>query len=263
MRAGPLTVRVSDVGKHYYRVHQKPMLLREAMMLFGTRKGRVDDLWAVRHVSFDLRRGETIGVIGRNGSGKSTLLSLVAGTTFPSEGTVSMRGRVSTLLSLGAGFHPDMTGEENIVASAGLHGIPVAEARRRMNDIIRFAELESVIDTPLRYYSSGMSARLGFAIAISVSPDVLIVDEVFAVGDIAFQKKCIGEVRRLQAEGVTVVFASQSPVFLADFCTRAVWLEEGRIKMIGDSHDVGNAYQLFMTGQTLEQALAAAEPQGD
>lgn len=261
MSASPLTVRVANVGKRFARVHEKPMLLRDAVLLFSNRKERVDDLWAVRHVSFDLRAGETLGIIGRNGSGKSTLLSLVAGTTFPTEGTVSTRGRVSTLLALGSGFHPDMTGEENIITSAGLHGISMSEARRRLPDIVAFAELDEAIDTPIRFYSSGMTARLGFAIAINVSPDILVVDEVFAVGDIAFQNKCIKEVRKLQQSGVTVVFASQVPSFLVDFCTRAIWLEEGRIKMIGPSWDVGNAYQLVMTGQTLEEALHAAQPQ--
>lgn len=260
MSSLPITIRVANVGKQFARVHEKPMRLRNAVLLFSNQKETVDELWAVRHVSFDLRAGETLGIIGRNGSGKSTLLSLVAGTTFPSEGTVSTRGRISTLLSLGAGFHLDMTGEENIITSAGLHGISVAEARRRLPDIVQFAELEEVIDTQIRYYSSGMTARLGFAITIHVSPDILVVDEVFAVGDIAFQNKCITQVRRLQQSGVTVIFASQAPSFLVDFCTRAIWLDEGRIKMIGAPRDVGNAYQLVMTGQTLEEAMQAAQP---
>lgn len=255
--SAPVTVRISNVGKRFARVHEKPMLLRDSLLLFSNRKEKVDDLWAVKNVSFDLRAGETIGIIGRNGSGKSTLLSLVAGTTFPSEGTVSTRGRISTLLSLGAGFHPDMTGEENIITSAGLHGISITEARRRLPDIVKFAELEDVIDTQLRFYSSGMQARLGFSIAIHVSPDILVVDEVFSVGDIAFSEKCINFVRNMMVSGATVVFASQSPVFLIDFCSRAIWLEEGRIKMMGPSYDVGNAYQLTMTGQTLEEARQA------
>jgi lipopolysaccharide transport system ATP-binding protein len=259
MSTRPLTVRLSDAGKHYRRVHEKPMLLREAMMLLSGRQRHVDELWAVRHASFDLREGETLGILGPNGSGKSTLLALVAGAAFPSEGTVSTRGRVSTLLALGAGFNMDMTGEENILACAGLLGIPVREARRLMPNIVAFAELESAIDTQVRFYSSGMMARLGFSIAINVSPDVLVVDEVLAVGDLAFHDKCTSEVKRLQSSGITIVLASQSPFLVADFCTRAIWLEAGQIKMAGDPAEVADAYQVSMTGTHV--VPFAADPQ--
>ena len=250
-------VRAANVGKRYLRVHEKPMLLREAAMLFAGRRGRVDDLWAVRNLDIELSQGETLGVIGANGSGKSTLLALVAGTSFPTEGTMSTRGRVATLLTIGAGFHPDMTGEENIVAGAALLGIPVDEAKKLSRKIVDFAELDAAIDTPVRQYSSGMSARLGFSVAINVSPDILVVDEIFAVGDIAFQGKCIAEVRRLQQRGIALVFASQSPMFLADFCTRAVWLDHGKVKMIGGAAEVGEAYHLAMTGEGMMDRLAA------
>jgi lipopolysaccharide transport system ATP-binding protein len=253
----PLCVRASKVGKCYQRVHEKPMLLREAAMLFAGRRRQVDELWAVRYLDFELRQGDTLGVIGANGSGKSTLLALVAGTCFPTEGTMSTRGRIATLLSLGAGFHPDMTGEENIVASAALLGVPVDEARKLTRKIIEFAELDSAIDTPVRTYSSGMSGRLGFSVAINVSPDILVVDEIFAVGDLAFQAKCIAEVKRLQATGITMVFASQSPQFLADFCTRAVWLEKGQVKMIGSASEVGEAYHIAMTGEGMMDRWAS------
>jgi len=243
-----LRVRAANLGKRFHRVHEKPMLLREAAMLFAGRRSRIDDLWAVRKVGFELAQGETLGVIGANGSGKSTLLALVAGTCFPTEGTVSTRGRIATLLTLGAGFHPDMTGEENIVASAALIGIPVDEARRLTKKIVDFAELDAAIDTPVRHYSSGMSGRLGFSVAINVSPDILVIDEIFAVGDIAFQAKCIHEIKQMQARGITMVFASQSPMFLADFCTRALWLEQGAVKMIGGAAEVGEAYHVSMTG---------------
>jgi len=251
MKAPALTVRATDLGKHYLRVHERPMLLREAAMLMAGRRRRVDDLWAVRHVSFDLHEGETLGVIGANGGGKSTLLQLVAGTSFPSEGTISTRGRISTLLALGAGFNFDMTGEENIVASAGLLGIPVAEARNRLTKIVEFAELEDVIDTPIRYYSSGMMARLGFSIAISVSPDILVVDEVLAVGDLKFQDKCIRAVKELQSRGITIVVASQAPLFIADFCTRALWIDGGQPRLFGGADEVATAYQIEMTGRGL------------
>jgi len=242
MNTSDLTLRAKDLGKHYLRVHERPMLLREAAMLMTGRTRKVEDLWAVRHVSFDLRRGETMGVVGVNGSGKSTLLTLVAGTSFPTEGTVSTRGRISTLLSLGAGFNYDMTGEENIIASAGLLGIPVDEANRRMQRIVEFAELESVIDTPIRYFSSGMTARLRFAIAINVSPDILVVDEVLGVGDVRFQSKCVDAIREMQDRGITMVVAAQSPLFITAFCQRALWLEAGEVKLSGSAEDVANAY---------------------
>lgn len=257
MSHSALTIRASNVGKRYARVHEKPMLLREALMLFAGRRSRVDDLWAVRRVAFELSRGETLGIIGANGSGKSTLLALVAGTCFPSEGTMSTRGRVATLMTLGAGFNFDMTGEENIVASAALLGIPVDEARKLTRKIVDFAELDAAIDTPVRQYSSGMAGRLGFSVAINVSPDILVVDEIFAVGDIAFQAKCIAEIKRMQARGITMVFASQSPQFLADFCTRAIWLENGEIKMAGGAAEVGEAYHVAMTGEGMMDRLAA------
>jgi ABC-2 type transport system ATP-binding protein len=254
----PITVRAANVGKCFRRVHERPMLLREAFMLATRRKRVVDDLWAVRNVSFDLRAGETFGILGANGSGKSTLLSLLGGTSFPTEGTVSTRGRIATWLALGAGFHPDMTGEENILASAGLMGIPIAEARRRMPDIIAFAELGSAIDTPIRHYSSGMSARLGFAIAVHVEPDILVADEVLAVGDLAFQEKCLKEVLRLRNAGATIVLASQAPMVVAEFATRALWLASGQVKMMGGGRDVASAYTIHMTGRTLEESLSPA-----
>ena len=253
-----LRIRARDVGKHYLRVHEKPMLLSEAAMLLAGRKQRVDDLWAVRHVDFELRAGETLGLLGPNGSGKSTLLTMVAGTTFPSEGTMSTRGRISTLLSLGAGFHLDMTGEENIVASAGLLGAPLSETRRRLSQIVEFAGLETVIDTQIRYYSSGMVTRLAFAIAINVSPDIMVIDEVLAVGDISFQSKCADALEDLQRRGVTTVLASQAPLTIGEICTRALWLEAGEIKMAGDAREVAEAYQLGMTGQPLDVSFAHA-----
>jgi ABC-type polysaccharide/polyol phosphate transport system ATPase subunit len=257
MKSSVVKLRASNVGKRFQRVHERPMLLREAFMLAAGRRRRVDDLWAVRHVSFDLHGGETLGVLGANGSGKSTLLTLLAGTSFPSEGTVSTRGRISTWLSLGAGFHPDMTGEENIVAGAGLMGLPIDEARRLMPKIIDFAELGAVIDTQIRFYSTGMTARLGFAIAIHVSPEILIVDEVLAVGDLAFQEKCLAEVLRLRKEGVTIVLATQSPALVAAFCSRALWLEAGQVRMLGSGEDVADGYNAHMTGLSLAESRAA------
>jgi ABC-type polysaccharide/polyol phosphate transport system ATPase subunit len=234
------------VSKLYQRVHEKPMLLREALVLLAGRTRREEDYWALRDVSIEVRRGETFGVVGPNGSGKSTLLQIVAGTTFPSQGTVSTRGRVSPLLALGAGFHPDMTGEENILVSASLMGLRVEEIRRRLPEIVAFAELEGVIDTPIRFYSSGMMGRLGFAVAINVSPNIVVIDEIFAVGDMAFQRKCYEAMAGLKARGATIVFASQSPMAVAEFCNRAVWLDSGKIRLAGTAREVASEYALAM-----------------
>jgi ABC-2 type transport system ATP-binding protein len=151
-----------------------------------------------------------------------------------------------------------MTGEENIITSAGLLGIPVEEARRRMTSIVEFAELESVIDTQIRHYSSGMMARLGFAIAIHVSPNILVIDEVFAVGDIAFQTKCLDALRELKSRGITILFASQAPLMVAEFCSRALWLEGGTTKMLANATEVAEAYQVAMTGRTIGEEVAEA-----
>jgi ABC-type polysaccharide/polyol phosphate transport system ATPase subunit len=244
--SAPVVIRASSVGKRFQRVHEKPMLLRDMALLLSTRRKSVDEFWALREVSFEVRQGETLGILGPNGSGKSTLLTLLAGTAFPSEGTASTRGRVSLLLELGAGFSPDMTGEENIIVNAGLLGLTTSEARSRMKELVDFAELGDVIDTPIRHYSSGMMARLGFSIAIHVSPDVLIVDEVLAVGDIRFQEKCNQEFGRLRSDGVTIVLVSQSPEAIADRCDRAIWLKEGRVQSIGDAREVADQYRASM-----------------
>jgi len=244
--SAPVVVRASKVGKRYQRVHEKPMLLRDMALLLSSRRKSVDEFWALKDVSFEVQQGETMGILGPNGSGKSTLLTLLAGTAFPTEGTASTRGRVSLLLELGAGFSPDMTGEENIIVNAGLLGLTTREARDRMHKMVEFAELEGVIDTPIRHYSSGMLARLGFAIAINVSPDVLIVDEVLAVGDIRFQEKCNKEFDRLRSDGVTVVLVSQSPQAIADRCDRALWLKEGQVQSLGAAKDVAAEYSAAM-----------------
>jgi lipopolysaccharide transport system ATP-binding protein len=241
----PLVIRARNLGKRYQRVHEAPMLLRDMAAMVSGERRRVDEFWALRGVSFEIAQGEMFGVVGRNGSGKSTLLTLVCGTSFPDEGSVSTRGRLSVLLALGAGFNVDMTGEENIIVNAGLLGLSVSEARAKMRQIVEFAELEHVIDTKIRFYSSGMVARLGFSIAISVSPDILLVDEVLAVGDAGFQEKCYREIRRLQAEGTAIMFVSHGNIAVQDLCTRAIWLKDGVAERIGPVDEVARAYEAY------------------
>lgn len=246
MSTDEVVIRARGVSKLYRRVHEKPMLLREALFFLAGRARRVEEFWALRDISFEVRRGQSLGLLGRNGSGKSTLLQIAAGTSFPSEGTLSTRGRVSMLLSLGGGFNPDMTGEENVLMKAGLIGLSLDEARRRLPNIVRFAELEAAIDTPVRYYSSGMAARLAFSTAINVDPNVIIIDEIFGVGDLAFQAKCQEEMWRLKEHGGTIMFASQSPTLVAEYCSHAVWLDNGAIKSYGAAREVASQYARFM-----------------
>jgi lipopolysaccharide transport system ATP-binding protein len=238
----PVVIRARNLGKRYRRIHEPPMLLRDMAATVSGARQRVDDFWALRDVSFEIEQGEMLGIIGRNGSGKSTLLTLICGTSFPDEGVVSTRGRISVLLALGAGFNPDMTGEENVVVNSALLGLSVPEARARLRQIVEFAELEAVIDTKIRFYSSGMLARLGFAIAISVSPDILLVDEILTVGDIAFQEKCFREIRRMQSQGTTILFVSHG-IMTPDLCGRVLWLNEGKLERIGPVEEVWKAYE--------------------
>ncbi len=244
----PTVIRARNLGKRYRRVHEPPMLLHDMASIVSGGRRHVDEFWALRDVSFEVEQGEMLGIVGRNGSGKSTLLTLIAGTSYPDEGSVSTRGRLSVLLALGAGFNVDMTGEENIIVNAGLLGLSIPEARRRMRQIVEFAELEQVIDTKIRFYSSGMMARLGFAIAINVSPDILLVDEVLSVGDAGFQEKCFNEIRRMQAEGTTILFVSHGILSVQELCNRVIWLKDGVVERVGPAAEVGWAYETYALG---------------
>ena len=182
---------------------------------------------ALRDVSFRVERGESVGIVGRNGSGKSTTLKLIAGVMAPSSGEVHVRGRVSPLIELGAGFHPDLTGRENVYLNASILGMPNRDIRARFDDIVEFAELREFIDTPVKRYSSGMYMRLGFSVAVHSDPDILLVDEVLAVGDAIFADKCMSKIREMQGREITIVIVSHSLDLIRNFCTRAILLRNG------------------------------------
>ncbi|MCC6346463.1 MAG: ABC transporter ATP-binding protein [Nitrospirales bacterium] len=196
----------------------------------------------LKGVSFEVLRGETFGIIGKNGAGKSTTLGLIAGVLKPTSGAVAVRGRVSPLLELGAGFNPELTGRENIVLNGVLMGLTRAEVVRRIGEIIEFSELGNFIDQPIRMYSSGMLARLGFSVVALLNPEILLIDEVLAVGDAAFQSKCLSKMVQFKKNGVTMIFVSHSLKDVEEICDRAVWIDNQRIRMLGPAREVVNGY---------------------
>ncbi|MCC6580771.1 MAG: ATP-binding cassette domain-containing protein [Phycisphaeraceae bacterium] len=199
----------------------------------ATSGASASDLWALRHVSFQLKEGEVLGVIGRNGSGKSTLLKLLSRVTEPTEGHANIRGRVGSLLEVGTGFHPELTGRENIFLNGAILGMTPADIRKRFDEIVAFSELEKFLDTPVKRYSSGMYTRLAFAVAAHLEPDILVVDEVLAVGDLAFQKKCLGKMSEVSRTGRTVLFVSHNMTAVQTLCTSAMLLDAGELICVG------------------------------
>jgi lipopolysaccharide transport system ATP-binding protein len=199
-------------------------------------------IWALKDVSFEVKDGDAVGIIGRNGSGKSTLLKILSRITAPTEGRVDIRGRVGSLLEVGTGFHPELTGRENIYLNGAVIGMKRAEVARKFDEIVAFAEIEKFLDTPVKRYSSGMYVRLAFAVAAHLEPEILIVDEVLAVGDTAFQKKCLGKMGEVASEGRTVLFVSHNMAAVQRLCKSALWLLEGRMECLGDVGEVVQSY---------------------
>jgi ABC-2 type transport system ATP-binding protein len=218
-------IEVTDVSKHFRLYHQKFTSLKERLIHLG--KVPYEDFWALRDVNLTIDEGETVGLLGHNGSGKSTLLKCMAGILQPSTGQIRTRGRVAALLELGAGFHPDLTGRENVFMNATLLGLNEKEIAKKFDEIVAFAELEDFIDNQVKFYSSGMYVRLGFAVAVNMDPDILLVDEVLAVGDENFQRKCLNKVRQFQKEGRTIVFVTHGVDQVRQICDRAVVLDHG------------------------------------
>jgi len=205
-----------------------------------------DHIWALKGVSFEVKRGEVIGIIGPNGAGKTTLLKVLSRITEPTEGWAEIRGRVGSLLEVGTGFHPELTGRENIYLNGAILGMKKAEIERKFDEIVDFSGVEKFIDTPVKRYSSGMYVRLAFAIAAHLEPEILLVDEVLAVGDVAFQKKCLGKMEQVSREGRTVLFVSHNLNAIWSLCPKAIWLDSGRIVECGDSGEVIAAYRRYM-----------------
>jgi ABC-type polysaccharide/polyol phosphate transport system ATPase subunit len=224
-------IELRRVGKRYQKLDEHSVLLRSVLPFSQKRRS---ELWALREINLKVQEGETVGILGRNGAGKTTLLRLLAGVTRPTEGHVRVRGRIAPLISLGVGFHEEMSGRENALVNAMLLGLSVRQAAQRLDEIIEFAELEGFIDTPVKFYSSGMRMRLGFSVIMHTDPRVLLIDEILAVGDTGFQYKSFDRMRRLQSDGATIVMVSHSMHMLRQLCHRGIVISHGRAECDGD-----------------------------
>ncbi|MGH9722128.1 MAG: ABC transporter ATP-binding protein [Bryobacteraceae bacterium] len=244
--SGPL-IDVSNVSKTF-RLHTGRKLIREQVRDWF-RRSDAHRFFALRDVSFQIHPNESVAIVGANGAGKSTLLSLIAGVASPDQGTIRVNGRVAALLELGSGFHPDLTGEENVYLHASLLGFHREETTAMFDEIVNFAEIRDFIHEPLRTYSAGMVCRLAFAVAVHVNPGILIVDEVLGVGDAGFQEKCSEKIAALRREGKTLLCVSHSAATVTSMCDRAIWLEHGRVRMDGDARATVGAYMTFIMSQ--------------
>jgi ABC-2 type transport system ATP-binding protein len=248
---------VAEGVSRRFRVNpHRNLTLKEAIVRRGVVL-KTEEIWALRDISLEIEAGASIGFVGRNGSGKTTLLRLIAGIFAPTAGRLEVAGSVGSLLELGAGFHPDFTGRENIFLSGSIYGLKRRYVRERMDEIVAFAELERFIDLPVRTYSSGMHMRLGFAIAVHVDADILLLDEVFAVGDEAFQRKCVAKVFEFKERGGTVCFVSHSAAAVERLCERAIFLSKGRIEYDGESTEALKRYHALLAAEETPEEMGA------
>ena len=245
-------IEVKNVKKKFKVYYDKGRSLKEKV-LFRNRN-RYEDRWVLNGINFEVKKGEAIGLIGQNGCGKSTTLKLLTRIMYPDEGTIDIKGRVSSLLELGAGFHPDMSGRENIYTNASIFGLTKKEIDARLEDIIEFSELEEFLDNPVRTYSSGMYMRLAFSVAINVDAEVLLIDEILAVGDANFQAKCFNKLREIKANGVTIVIVSHALAQIEQICERTIWIQDGLIMSEGTPRTVHPQYMDFM-GQKRQEII--------
>jgi ABC-type polysaccharide/polyol phosphate transport system, ATPase component len=249
-------IEVKNVKKKFKVYLDKGRSLKEKV-LFQNRN-RYETRWVLNGISFSVKKGEAVGLIGHNGCGKSTTLKLLTQIMYPDEGSIEIKGRVSSLIELGAGFHPDMSGRENIYTNASIFGLTRKEIDDRMKDIIEFSELEEFLDNPVRTYSSGMYMRLAFSVAINVDADVLLIDEILAVGDINFQAKCFNKLKEIKSKGTTIIIVSHSLGQIEQFCDRTIWIQDGLIKVEGTPRTVHPEYMDFM-GHKRQEIISLKE----
>ncbi|MGA7627262.1 MAG: ABC transporter ATP-binding protein, partial [Methanoregula sp.] len=251
MTSENFAIRVNHVGKQYklggpqeqYHTFRDAIVnsFKAPLKVFH-KTSPVEGFWALKDVSFDVMQGEVVGIIGRNGAGKSTLLKILSRITSPTEGSVELFGRVGSLLEVGTGFHPELTGRENIYLSGSILGMKRREIDVKLDEIIKFSEIEQFLDTPVKRYSSGMYVRLAFAVAAHLEPEILLIDEVLAVGDAQFQKKCLGKMGDVGKEGRTVLFVSHNMAAMRQLCPSCIWLANGKLKDAGPTQDVIDHY---------------------
>lgn len=244
-------IEVRNLKKKFKVYYDKGNSLKERLLFW--KRNQYEERWVLNGISFSIKKGEAVGLIGKNGCGKSTTLKLLTRIIYPTEGTVKIQGRVSSLLELGAGFHPDMSGRENIYINASIFGLTRKEIDKRLNDIIAFSELEEFIDNPVRTYSSGMYMRLAFSVAINVDADVLLIDEILAVGDISFQTKCFERLKEIKRNGTTIVIVSHAMGQIEQICDRCIWIENGLIREEGIPKFVDDHYLAAMEESRLER----------
>ena len=251
-----IAIKVDNVKKYFKVYPDKGKTLKDKVLF--AKRNRYELREVLKGISFEVKRGEAIGLIGKNGCGKSTTLKMLTKILRPNSGTITMNGRVSSLIELGAGFHPDLTGRENIYINASIFGIKAKEVDERLDAIIRFSELEEYIDNPVRTYSSGMYMRLAFAVAINVDADILLIDEILAVGDINFQEKCFAKLKEIKRNGTTIVIVSHAQGQIEKICDRVIWIDEGEIRDEGIPKLICREYNLVMEGKRVERAKQEA-----
>lgn len=239
-------ITVENVYKNFKVYHDKGYSLKEKMLFW--QRNAYETRTVLNGISFKVNKGEAVGLIGKNGSGKSTTLKLLSRIMYPDKGVVNINGRVACLIELGAGFHPDMSGRENIYINASIFGLTKKEIDNKLQQIIDFSELWDFIDNPIRTYSSGMYMRLAFAVAINVAADILLIDEILAVGDIKFQEKCFNKLKEIKKAGTTIVIVSHSLGQIEEFCDKSIWLKNGKIAMIDTPQTVHKKYNEYMLG---------------
>lgn len=245
------SIEVRNVSKRFKVYFDKGNELKEKMLFW--KRNRYENRVVLNDISFSVKKGEAVGLIGRNGCGKSTTLKLLTKIIYPDSGSIEMCGRVSSLLELGAGFHPDMSGRENIYTNAAIFGLTKKEIDERLEDIIEFSELQQFIDNPVRTYSSGMYMRLAFSVAINVNADILLIDEILAVGDANFQAKCFNKLREIKANGTTIIIVSHALGQIEEICDKSIWIKDGQIEQEGDPREVDIAYLDYMNQERLSK----------
>lgn len=236
-----IAISVENVKKSFKIYKDKGFTLKERILFFKSRNAYVKNN-ILRGISFDIEKGDILGIVGKNGSGKSTLLKLITKIIYPDSGSIKINGKVSSLIELGAGFHPDMTGRENIYINASIYGLTKKEIDSKLDTIIKFSELEEFIDSPIRTYSSGMYMRLAFSVAINVEAEILLIDEILSVGDANFQAKCFRKMQELKDSGITIVIVSHDLHTMEKLCNKVIWIESGKIKRSGIPNEVLKEY---------------------